>query len=239
MAKNMAQSFKKSYNTARRQGEALTKWAKRLAKTADQRLVRLEKLSGQEGYNGVKNWAYKNAQLDLEGWGYHENDKPRFNRGLPTVEPEAGSNAETALINKITDMQNFLESATSTKSGIQEHYEKVMETFAVGNDDTHKGGYGTSFTWETLANYYNKGAAEKLSKMYGSKTALVAIGKIQKMAQDKKSELAAEGRGTSNKNILHQMRLDLENSTDVSTNRTDEVVAEILNDRKLGLSNLF
>ena len=51
----------KAYNMEMKPGESLEKYYRRLAKVADQRLIRLEELSGVEGYGNAKQWAYKRA----------------------------------------------------------------------------------------------------------------------------------------------------------------------------------
>lgn len=221
-----------AYSTSQRPGETDDQWYNRLAKVADQRLTRLEKLATQEGFKTADKWAYQSAMIDLETWNYgRTGDKMRFNRNKPE-DP-------TQLKMKIADMRNFIDAPTSTKQGIVSSYKNRVDTFNRGNPDNLKGGYGTSFTWESLATYYNRGIADKLSKQYGSKTALKAIGKIQKLAKDKKKELAQAGRGTSNKNVLAQIRKDLENNPDTVTNMSDEVVQQILTDRSIPLSKLF
>lgn len=221
-----------AYDTSQRPGESLDQWYKRLAKTADQRLVRLEKLSKQEGFKTADKWAYQSAMIDLERWNLgREAKNMRFNRNKPTT--------ETQLKMKIADMRNFIDASTSTKRGILTSYKNRVETFNKGNPNNFKGNYGTAFTWESLATYYNRGIADKLSKMYGSKTALKAVGKIQKLAQQKKAELASQGRGTANTHILAEMRKDLANNPDIMTDLGDEVVTQILNDRSIPLSKIM
>ena len=72
---------------------------------------------------------------------------------------------------KIKDIENFLSMKTSTKSGILDVYKKRV--------DTINKRYGTSFTWQDLAEYFDTGLKDKTDK-YGSKTVLLAIGRIQK-----------------------------------------------------------
>lgn len=221
-----------AYDTSQRVGETLDQWYNRLAKTADQRLVRLEKLSKQEGFKTADKWAYQSAMIDLEKWNVGRvSDNMRFNRNKPTT--------DVALKMKIADMRNFIDAPTSTKQGIVQSYKRRVDTFNRGNPNNFKGNYGTQFTWESLATYYNRGIATKLSKMYGSKTALRAIGKIQKLISAKQKELASQGRGSSTTYALSQVRKDLENNPDIVTDLGDEVVQKILSDKSIPLSKLL
>lgn len=134
---------------------------KKLAKRADQRLVRLEKLSNQAGFEHVTEWAYRKAQKNIQYWSGE--NATRFN-----VKPP---NDIQLLKAKMRDIQEFLAYKTSTKKGILEVYKKRA--------DTLNKKYGTDFTWEDLANYFERKTHEKLDKEYGSKTMLKAIGQIQ------------------------------------------------------------
>ena len=46
--------------------------------------------------------------------------------------------------------------------------------------DTLNQRYGTNFTWESIADYFERGQNEHLDSKYGSKTMIMAIGEIQK-----------------------------------------------------------
>lgn len=144
--------------------EELEKEYRRLAKRADQRLVRLEAYRHDKNFKTATQWAYAKAEKDIEKWG----GKNRFN----TKPPESKSQLEA----KIADIKQFLESPTSTKAGITKVYKKRA--------DTMNKKYGTNFTWENLAEYYNSGMAAKMDAQLGSKTALKMIGQAQKNKKD-------------------------------------------------------
>lgn len=154
---------------------ALVKEYRKLAKRADQRLVRLEELSHQEGFKNVKSWAYHKAIRNTKYWGGEGAE--RFNTKPP--------NNMNLLKAKIRDIQEFLQSATSTKKGILQVYKKRA--------DTINKKYGTNFTWEDLAGYFDRKSNEKLDKEYGSKTMLKAIGQIQQN-EDEIIKAIQEGR---------------------------------------------
>lgn len=148
----------------------LLKEYRKLAKRADQRLVRLESYKYDKGFKTATKWAYSKAMRDIKTWS-GDNAK-RFNTKAP--ETIQGLKA------KIQDIKNFLDAPSSTKKGIIKVYKKKA--------DTINKKYGTSFTWESLAKYFLSGTAEKLDAAYGSKTALKSIAEIQK---HEKSEIKA------------------------------------------------
>lgn len=150
----------------------LVKEYRKLAKTADQRLVRLEGYQYRDGFATSTKWAYSRAMKDIKKWSGEE--AKRFN----VKPPESIQELEA----KITDIKNFLESPTSTMKGITSVYKKKA--------DTINKRYGTNFSWEDLANYYMSGLAEKLDSKYGSKTTLRSIAEIQKLDADAVADIA-------------------------------------------------
>lgn len=147
---------------------------RRLAKRADQRLVRLETLaeSGDTNFQGVLTYSYKKAAQDAKKWG-SAGEKPRFNVKPPETAGEIKA--------KIKDIEAFLESPTSTKKGITDVYKKRAETF---NKRFGKKG-DRPVTWQELANYYKSDQAKALDKRYGSKT----IARAVRIASNAKSKL--------------------------------------------------
>lgn len=133
----------------------------KLAKKADQRLRALEAYSYDKNYKDIKRYAYAKAMQDIKIWS--GGAAKRFETKAP--------DSEADLKAKINDIKRFLESPTSTKRGVTAIYKKRA--------DTINKKYNTSFTWQQLAKYYETGLADKMSKEYGSKTALKVIGKVQ------------------------------------------------------------
>lgn len=134
---------------------------RRLAKRADQRLVRLEAYQHDRGFKTATKWAYARAIKDIQL--YSGEEAKRFN----TKPPKSTAQLEA----KIADIKHFLDSTTSTKAGIIKVYKKRADTI---NEK-----FGTSFTWQDLAEYYLSGTADKLDSKYGSETALKSIAEIQ------------------------------------------------------------
>ena len=171
MAQRSKRTFKHAYKTParydfeQRAGESDLQYYKRIAKVADQRLVRLETLSQDDPAHFGKstNFAYARAMTDISMFSKGQ----RFNVKLPD-DPRKVKEA-------IMSVRYFLEAPTSTKGGITEVYKKRA--------DTLNQKYGTDFTWEDLASYFGKGQHDRDSGRYGSKTSLYAIGLIH---QEKK-----------------------------------------------------
>lgn len=149
---------KQSYND-------LVKEYRKLAKRADQRLLRLEKLSNEKNFKQVKQWAYKNAVTDALEWGANPK-KPRFNIAPPK--------STISLKAKIQDMRNFLEKPTSTKAGIIEIYEKKAQTLNEKYKD-----YGLNLNWSDVGTFFESALYKKLHDKYSSGTVVKAIATIK------------------------------------------------------------
>lgn len=183
-----ARSTKHEYKSAERTkvniepryGESDLDYYRRLAKMADQRLVRLEKLAQEPGFENVKKYAYAAAMRDIDSYG-GASKKMRFNTA-PPKDPRA-------FREKIMDIRRFLSAPTSTKAGIVDVYQKRA--------DTINKKYGTNYTWEDLADFFQSGDADKLFKDYGSKTVMQAIGTIQYTAEQVKNNIS----GNKNKHV--------------------------------------
>lgn len=143
----------------------LVKEYRKLAKRADQRLVRLEKLSTQKNFKQVKQWAYKNAVTDALQWGANVN-KPRFNIAPPE--------STISLKAKIQDIKNFLEKPTSSKSGIIDVYQRKADTL----NEKYKE-YGLNLNWSDVGDFFESALYKKLQKSYGSGTVIKAIATIK------------------------------------------------------------
>lgn len=136
----------------------------KLAKKADRRMRDLEDLAKQKDFKNVKKYAYARAKKDIKSWTPpgQGRKKPRWQRNIPFD--------TKSLKAKIKDIKRFLDSPTSSKRGIIKVYKK--RTDAINKK------YGTKFTWQQLASYFDTGLYDK-TEGYGSKTVLTAMGKIQ------------------------------------------------------------
>lgn len=181
----------------------------KLAKKADRRMRELERFSRYDEYSSVLNYAYRMAEHDIKSWTPPEglSKKPRWQRNAP---------ADTiSLQAKIRDIEKFLRKKTSTITGVKEIYIK--------RTDTINKKYGTNFTWEQLANYFESGFAEKANDKYGSKTALRAIGVLQKNKEQ----------------ALKTIKEKSENNIQVKGVKVKEAVNDMLADNGLNLEQLL
>ena len=149
-------------------GESTIDYYTRLAKQADQRLVRLEKLSTEPGYENITKWAYAQAQHDIKA--LFGEDRTRFN--VRPRKTKSGQFSEKQMQAAISSMKQFLLSPTSTKGGINKVYGERAKTI---NER-----YGTDFDWKELAQFFENTMDTLLDLQYGSKTKMRAIGTIQR-----------------------------------------------------------
>ena len=148
-------------NYEQRPGESLQTYYRRIAKVADQRLLRLERLADEDGYKNADQWAYKRAMRDIASWSGE--DATRFN----TKPPENIRQLQA----KINDIKSFLGAPSSTKSGIS----KVYQTRA----NSLNKNYGTRFTTADLEDLFSSSLWKKVdAKKYDSDTVMKAIGYI-------------------------------------------------------------
>ena len=164
MADRKITRFENPFLYDQKKGESLDHYYRRLAKQADQRLVRLEQLSSKSGYENVNKYAYARAMRDIKQWSGE--DATRFN-----MKPPKNANSLRA---KIADIRTFLEAPTSTKAGIEVVYKNKADTL---NEK-----YGTNFEWSDLANYFDEAKNSKSDSKYGSDTMLKAVAEIQKQS---------------------------------------------------------
>ena len=165
MADRKITRYENPFLYEQKKGESLEHYYRRLAKQADQRLVRLEQLSRREGYENVNKYAYARAMKDIKQWSGEK--ATRFN-----MKPPKNANSVRA---KIADMRTFLEAPTSTKAGIEAVYKRRAESL---NEK-----YGTQFDWTDLANYFDEAKNSKSDSKYGSDTMLKAVAEIQKQSE--------------------------------------------------------
>ena len=139
----------------------------KLAKRADQRMVRLEQAEGQRGYEHITSFSYSKAEAEIERFSgqLKEGQKPRWNRATPKTKQEVQA--------KIAAINRFLESETSTKSGVKEGYKRRAETL--------KDRLGIDVAWQDLGKFFKSPAYQKLiSVIPGSHTAVKTLAKIQR-----------------------------------------------------------
>lgn len=202
----------KRYDFEQRETETELQYYKRIAKAADQRLVRLEQLSkfDKKHFKGVKKFAYARAMEDISIYGKGK----RFNTKSPD-DPRL-------LKEKIMSIRHFLASPTSTKAGIIEVYQKKA--------DTLNKNYGTNLKWNDLANYFGNGQADKNFAQYGYKTSLYALGLItqtDKVIKGIKNNTNITMTGPVTEQAIKMLKKRAVNVLNLSTFEKQKIIAEL------------
>lgn len=171
----------------------LMKEYRRLAKRADQRLVRIEQRAAKgDKYASMINFAYKKAQVDIRKWSGSE--ATRFNVKPPT--------STVSLKAKIRDIKTFLEAPSSTVLPTKDNIIYDLEGKVAGGGikmtfdkraNTLNQKFGeyldNPFTWQNVGDFFESALWKKMdAKFKDSGTTLKAIGMIQKS----KKQVAAE-----------------------------------------------
>lgn len=231
----------KKYDSARRPGETPMQHYRRLAKVADQRLVRLEKLAQEEGYKNILKWSYKKAQKDINYYSGKQNYIARnateleaglqkgWSPGRFNVAPPKTSTGKVDLRQleaKIRDMQDFLETPTSKKADIEQTYSQRVQTL-------NQKFPGNNFKWEDLADFFESQAYTNLRQIYDSDEILEFRAAIKG-----NEESLAELIGKKESDIVKALK---ENS-EISLHTDDEVIKDtiisLLADNNLDLLDL-
>jgi hypothetical protein len=136
---------------------------KKLAKRADQRMVRLEQAAKRDGeMSAATEYSYRKAKRDAEY--YSAGKSKRFNAQTPKT--------NKALKAKINAINDFLESPTSTVRGIKNIYKKRA--------DSLNASYGTNFKWQELADFFNSATWKKLISEIPSDLVMKAFARLQR-----------------------------------------------------------
>lgn len=150
---------------------------RKLAKTANTRMTKLEKLSKNPEYKAVLGYSYKNAAHDLKALG---TETGRFPQDIAKM--SAKETNIKKLQQYITAAKNFINAPSSTKTGVDRLYGSRAKTL------NRK--YGTDMTADDMRDFFENSLWEKLSNRLGSQTAMVTMAKIQKNAGQIKQEVA-------------------------------------------------
>lgn len=154
---------------------------RKLAKRADQRLVRIERLAENEDFKAIKQYAYKKAVKDITHWD-GSRQKPRFNTA-----PPKGKTAQASymmLQAKVNDIKSFLESPTSTKMGVTKVYRRRAEAY---NKQ-----FGTNYTWQGIKQVTDSALFEKLESKMDRYIVLQVLGVIDEHKDEVEKRLAGK-----------------------------------------------
>lgn len=213
-------TISKAYQQGKREG--LMAEYKHYAKLADDRLRQIERLSRQEGFENVKNFAYAKAQKDIAKWNKNTS-KPGSNRWR-TKAPESNR----ALEAKLADIKDFLSKETSSRKGIIESIKKSTDSL-----NKH---YGTNFTWKEMSTFWTSEVSEKLDRMMGSDTLIRTIAAVKKLTKSKEKNVENYKKAqfsTNVKEINKKIIMAADNNTIVAEK------AKALMKSGVGYSDLF
>ena len=208
--KNPYKSVRK-YDIEMREGESEEHYFRRLAKVADQRLVRLEKLSEQAEYKQITQYAYAQAMYDIS---IHGKDK-RFNTALPRN--EEGEIDRRILKERIISIRLFLTSPLSTKQGVQEYRQRV---------DKLNANYGTDFTWSEFADFIQSGYAKRMLALINSDLVMKAIARIRQ-ARSKVAEEMEKSTKVTTRDPLDDLALRMLRSKKIKESMKPEELKKV------------
>lgn len=143
---------KKQKSQYRKQLEAEVK---PMLQEANMKLLNIEMLAKQEGFEGIKDFAYYNAMRDIRkirGEEYKRYNIPKNTHQLEKVK---------------RSLESFLGATTSTKAGIISVYEKNAASL---NDK-----FGTNFSWQEMGSFLRSAGFEQLKAEYDSETAIIML----------------------------------------------------------------
>ena len=168
--------------------------SRKLAKRANQRMVRLERYSEREGYSNIKKYAYSRAKQYIENYT-GKKGKPRKKKNVKLVSINDGtkelSGDELYKKNiqiqrqKIKAMQEFLASESSTMGesrsgpktkGIKAIYDQRTNTI----NEKFLNQYGLEMTEKDLKRFFESKKQAKLESIVGSKDQFIVASVIKK-----------------------------------------------------------
>lgn len=152
-------SFQDEYDSY----DQLRKEYLKLADIADRRMRRLEEYQAKDKkYENILKFAYDKAIYDIQAeTGFNTY---RFKQGVPKE-----GNVLT-IQSRINDVLKFLNSPTSTITGIKAVYsERAKKINEI---------YGLDLTWENMADFFENDLVTSMKQDFASKTAMQTLGKF-------------------------------------------------------------
>ena len=206
----------KPFPVAQKPEETLDQYYKRLAKSVDRRLTRLQDASKKQFYEHATDYAYEWAMNELH----------RINgsaaRHFETKPPKHAQKRE-AMINI---MKKFLTMESSTPGGITAMYKKRANTVNKK--------YGTNFSWQELNQFFEEEKNVAWLNKYGSKTVMKSIGQIQKYAKE-----IADKEFEGNVKKVTRKHLTLRAKEGSGDEILDEQIEKYLKDSHLHIKDLY
>lgn len=160
-------------------------------------MVRLERYAQEKRYQGATEFAYDIAQKQIKALYGKQGDKLRYTEKQRLVSVSDGtknlSGADLYRQNvymlraKIRSMEEFLESESSTKTGLKKVYDKRAHTISTAKK-FGLADQGLSLSADDLQRFFESKKQSKLAKMVGSLNMFVvaAVMKENKLASNKR-----------------------------------------------------
>ena len=190
MAKYQRKNWEQEY-------QKLAAEARKLAKRANQRMVRLERYAEEKAFQGALDFAYDIAQKQIKALYGKQGDRLRYTEKQRLVSVSDGTKDLTGadlyrqnvymLRAKIRSMEEFLESESSTKTGLKKVYDKRAHTISTASK-FGLADQGLSLSADDLQRFFESKKQSKLAKMVGSLNMFVvaAVMKENKLASNKR-----------------------------------------------------
>lgn len=193
--------------------------AQRLAKRANQRMVRLERYAERAEYQNILKYAYKKAQSDIQALYGKSGDKLRFTEHQKAIQVSRNGQALSTNENykanvmqlraKIKAMESFLGMSSSTigktrnihTGEIQEGLRNVWDRRTNTINERYLSKYGIELSPDDLRRFFASKKQSKLQEMVGSSNMFVLAAVI------KKNNLASNKR---------EMKRFIQNNLDIS-----------------------
>ncbi len=128
---------------------------KPLLQSANMKLLNIEMLAKQEGFEGIENFAYYNALRSIRE--IRGEEFKRFNMPKNTHQMEK----------TLRNVKRFLDSTTSTKAGIVDVFEKNAASL---NEKM-----GSNMSWQQMGNFLRAASFEDAKADFDSETAVILI----------------------------------------------------------------
>ena len=167
--------------------------ARKLAKRANQRMLRLETYAKREGYSSITKYAYARAEDYIKNFiGIGKKGLPRFKENVKLDKNIKGDDAEEVFKKNVQKirmdikaLEEFLGSESSTlgesrsgkkTKGIKSIYDKRAQTIT----DKFLDKYGLSMSADDLKRFFDSKKQAKLEKDYGSQQMFIIAAVIKK-----------------------------------------------------------
>lgn len=194
----MASHQKKAKNW-QEEWKAVAKEYRKLAKRANQRMVRIERYAERPGYKALKNYAYRGAQQDIANLYQKKGDKLRYTEnprllkvkrdGFELTGDEKIKANISALRSKISSIERFLGAKTSTIADIKNPTTGEVKRGYITSQDKRANtlnerlkeiyGFDANLTADDLRRFFASKKQAKLQNLVGSDQMFVVLATLR------------------------------------------------------------